>query len=114
MPVCEPVIVLVTVSVAVRDWLPAVLSVAVKVRWPDELEGMYRLIGGRERIVGWYRGLGVGARGMGGASVIRRRVTENVFGAYGDAVRSPGRWRRHRCSNRELVSSQRRDLRIGP
>ena len=34
MPVCEPVIVLVTVSVAVRDWLPAVFSVALKVCWP--------------------------------------------------------------------------------
>ncbi len=34
MPVCEPVIVLVLVSVAVSDWLPAVLSVTLKACTP--------------------------------------------------------------------------------
>ena len=35
MPVCEPVIVYeLLMSVAVKDWLPAVLSVPLKVCWP--------------------------------------------------------------------------------
>ena len=82
-PALVPVIVPVTVSVAVIDWVPAVLRVTG--------EGVHPGVAGREGVVGRQDRLAVAAGEVDRAGVTGGRVAEGVLGRDRDVVRRPGR-----------------------